>query len=451
MLYRHVLLCLMICAFNSSCTKVSILPEPAAQLNTSNNSIQAALRKPVQISDLQAAVNRTPVGGKLVLQAGRVYEVKNTIVLDKPIEIDGAGTSIIYTGKGGESVLAIQSGGVMLKNVKMGTNERSSYVPGSYLIATKGSSNRKFYEDITIHNCVLYNYGESAIYARYIRNFTFSDNSIRQLPYGGIIVFSGVDGVISGNTIANISGWGVRSGNAYGIAVSRQNGMRNDTVPRNILITGNTISNIKWEGIDTHGGEHFTVTNNRIINCGVGIAMVSAGSGNDKDESSKAPKKFKVIGNYIEMLDTAGKAAIRIDGQNTQKEMASGLVQGNVCVGQSIKVELSRDIVIRNNVIDRSSSGYGVLLNGCNQNAKVVGNLVKDVWLPRSNASAAIGFQKDHNVAYIDANRLKNSGFVVPRPAIKNAHGFRKSKGIGNRPSFGRNDFATASIAPIRL
>jgi hypothetical protein len=273
------------------------------------------------------------------------------------------------------------------------------------------------------------------------------------MPYAGMALFSCVDGTISGNKVYDITGMGAPSNNCYGITISRQNGLPMDTVPRHILITKNEVSRVPWEGIDTHGGDYLTVGNNRVIDCAVGIAMVSAGSRTIGPKANKAPKFFRVTNNYIssKLIPELSNSAIRIDGQDTLSQAASGLVEFNTCIGQGIKLEFTKDVIIRENIVERSSSAYGILLNGNNLNVSILNNKLTDTWLPKSNYSAAIGVRGNYNYSYIDGNVLMDNGFIPPAPAVKNSYGYKDSKNSNlNFPTFGsRNEFRLARIAPI--
>jgi hypothetical protein len=264
-----------------------------------------------------------------------------------------------------------------------------------------------------------------------------------------------VDGTISGNKVYNITANGTPSGNCYGISVSRQNGFPQDTVPRNILVSANEVSRVPWEGIDTHGADYFTVNNNRVIDCATGIAMVSAGSLSIGPSSNKAPRFFRVTNNYISsnLSPDSTKSAIRVDGQDTLDQPASGLIELNTCFGQGIKISLTKDVIIRNNIVDRSSSAYGILMNGYNLNTTILNNQLKDIWLPNSNYSAAIGVRGPYNYSYIDGNILIDNGFIPPAPAVKNSYGYKGTNtATDNYPTFGTtNDFTIAGIAQIRL
>ena len=110
-------------------------------------------------------------------------------------------------------------------------------------------------------------------------------------------------------------------------------------------------------------------------------------------------------------------------------------------------------MIIRSNIVERSSSAYGILLNGYNLNTTILNNQLKDIWLPNSNVSAAIGVRGEYNYSYIDGNVLIDNGFIPPAPAIKNSYGYKgTSTTTMNFPTFGSlNDFSIAGIAEIRL
>jgi hypothetical protein len=454
-LFRPCLLLLATTLFVASCSKkdfqsVAIKPTDAELL-----AGKAPVKPPPSTETLNTLVANAPAGSTLLLTKGKIYEVSTTVVINKALIIDGTGSTINYTGPAGTTAISIESSNVTLKKLTIKANSGSNYIVNSKLISTNNNSNENFFSKINIENCNLSNINHAGIYMRYVRSFSLKNNVIYNIPYGGIILFSCVDGTITGNKVYDITANGTTGGNCYGISVSRQNGFPLDTVPRNILVSRNEVSRVPWEGIDTHGADYYTVDNNRVIDCGVGIAIVSAGSTTIGPSANKAPRFFRVTNNYItsNLSPDSSKSAIRIDGQDTLIEPASGLIELNTCFGQGIKLSFTKDVIIRSNIVERSSSAYGILLNGYNLNTTILNNQLKDIWLPNSNVSAAIGVRGEYNYSYIDGNVLIDNGFIPPAPAIKNSYGYKgTSTTTMNFPTFGSlNDFSIAGIAQIRL
>jgi len=439
----------------ASCAKTELSVLDIKGLDSAILAGKVPIKPPPTTETLNTLVANAAPGSTLVLGKGKVFNVTTTVIISKPLMIDGTGSTINYVGPAGTVAMSIESGNVTLKKLTIKGSSFSSYVEGSYLISTNNSSNENFYSTITIDGCNLSGFNATGIYMRYVRNFTIRNNSIYNLPYGGMVLFSCVDGTITTNKVYDITAVGTPGGNAYGITVSRQNGYPYDTVPRNILVTKNEVSRVPWEGIDTHGGDYFTVDNNIVTDCGVGIAIVSAGSATLGPIASKGSKYFRVTNNKISnsLSPDSSKSAIRINGQDTLDQAASGLVELNTCFGQGIKIDYTKDVIIRSNIVDRSSSAYGILMNGQNLNTSILNNQIKDVWLPNSNYSAAIGVRNSYNYSYIDGNILMDNGFIPPAPAVKNSYGYKGTNTtILNFPTFGAtNDFSIANIAQIVL
>jgi hypothetical protein len=122
--------------------------------------------------------------------------------------------------------------------------------------------------NLTIRNCRIDGFN-TAIEARHVENLVIDHCTITDALYGGIMVFSGVGGRITNNTIQRI-GYQVQPTidvNAYGIALSRVATTSLQTDPRssNFTVSGNVITDIPtWQGLDTHAGSNLTLSDNII-------------------------------------------------------------------------------------------------------------------------------------------------------------------------------------------
>src|SRR5690606_32236096 len=136
--------------------------------------------------------------------------------------------------------------------------------------------------------------------------------------------------------------------NSYGIALSQRTSTGPDeTYPRcsNVRVSYNHIENVPWEGLDTHSGERIIFTNNNVISCGCGIAVVCVDTNPDRG----APHHCIVANNIIDVGDAEViRPAISLGGAD------DGTSAYNV-------VEYARGCVIANNQIKgypRPDSSY---------------------------------------------------------------------------------------------
>ena len=153
--------------------------------------------------------------------------------------------------------------------------------------------------NLTIRNCTIKGFNVG-IEARYVVNLVIEGCLIQDAGYGGILVYSGIGGRITGNTIARI-GVGIPTNgstenNAYGIALSRiaTSSFTHDPRTSDFLVDGNVVEDVPlWHGLDTHAGSHITFSNNVIRRCARPIFITVDGAGNH-------PTDITVTGNRLE-------------------------------------------------------------------------------------------------------------------------------------------------------
>jgi hypothetical protein len=181
--------------------------------------------------------------------------------------------------------------------------------------------------NLTIRNCTIKGFN-TAIEARHVENLVIEGCLIEDAAYGGIMVFSGVGGRISGNTIRRI-GYGIDvhgpdGNNAYGIALSRFATTDVDADPRSsdFVVSGNVVEDIPlWHGLDTHAGSQISFLNNVIRRCARPIFIT-------RDSTGLHPQNITVTGNRleeaVEVRDGADKIAI------TLVNLQGGAVTNNI-------------------------------------------------------------------------------------------------------------------------
>ncbi|UVS81857.1 right-handed parallel beta-helix repeat-containing protein [Actinokineospora sp. UTMC 2448] len=114
----------------------------------------------------------------------------------------------------------------------------------------------------------------------------------RGLLYAGVMVISGERVTVAGCTIvdAPLSPGVV---NTYGVAVTDYDNTE-QARSRDCAVIGNTVFQVDWEGIDTHGGDGVLVAGNTVQGCPRGVALVVGNA-----TRTTVPTRCTVTGNSI--------------------------------------------------------------------------------------------------------------------------------------------------------
>jgi hypothetical protein len=388
----------------SNAASIYYLPAGTGAVPT---TVQTKLRENVSVFDfgavgnnvtndttaIQAAIDATPLGGKLYFPAGYTYYCASRLIINKAVTISAYGATVRFNGtrSGGLQNDAVS---ITASNVKIMGGTWKEVAPttnsGPYGFAFQGVENNSttpptYIENVGIQDATIVDWqGESVIF-RMCQNFYFINCDISNIGYAALQTLSSNQGVISNNRIGDIHPNGVVGSldNAYGIAVTCNSS--GNTVGRplshDVAVTGNYVYNVKtWEGIDTHGAYNMTVTGNSVRNCRAGIALVAytgAVAANDA-----GARRSTVTGNAIEndpliFVAHNGLAyGIVIDG-DVRAGGDSGdavVVSGNTltyCGGKNsteslgaIEAILINNLVISGNSINVSGSN-GIMLFSC--------------------------------------------------------------------------------------
>lgn len=248
---------------------------------------------------VNVTTSTTIVGGNFVLPTSAGYpafEVTSSNVTFDGCKFTGAGSSAVYD-----------------------INSRFIYAWGS--LAT-------YLTNIRIVNCDMRGCQTENVRLVCVRGFNVDRNLMDDFLYAGALLLSCEDGTANGNNITN----GIMKApvvNVYGIAAS-------DSVntvaarSRNIKIQGNTIENVQWEGIDTHGGEAIIITGNTVISCVRGIALVVG-----NETRLTVPVDCVVSGNFVDKGTSTGTEREGISLFGLSGNNASAVITGNIVKGYS--------------------------------------------------------------------------------------------------------------------
>lgn len=367
--------------------------------------------------DINALINAAAPGSTLVLDEGALYNTATEVVINKPLTIEGNGATICWKGVASKSVITVKGHNVRIKELEVEA-AYGAKLAGSYLIRVQGVSNTNRIRGFELDRSILTRYRDVALRLQYVDSFRITNNRIDSMPYIGIAMYSCARGLVDGNEINNITSLGAVRYEAYGITMST---LGSDSISRNIIVNKNIVRNvILWEGIDTHGGEWITVSNNEVYNCNKGIAMVGGRTG--------AQKNISVTNNICDNTAIGLKAdcGIAIEGIPGPIYATGVTISGNNCTGGGggIKIQYTQGINVYGNTIQRTIGGFGIQMDAQNLSAKVFFNTFIDI-MGTGNTAAVKTAGSGVNEVYVSGNSLSNGGAVVPSGGNKNRYGFR--------------------------
>jgi len=398
-----------------------------------------------QASKINTMLSVLPSGSVITLEANTSYVVASMLSITKPVTIIGNQSTLNFNFTS-TSAINIQSSNVKLDLLNLTGSSGTTYISTSHGILITGSTTSSYFDNISITRCTIKNFSSTAIRFRYVRNFSISQCNISNIPYAGMLLLSCEDGHISDNNIKNIHGTAAPSGgNAYGIALTKDNLAIGDSVCKRITVIGNNVNYVPtWEGLDTHGAENCTFIGNTVVDCLRGISIVDA----DGPEPV-SPKNVTATGNIVDSLglpDDANRYSIYFTGSDSPVIYATGSITGNSLRGGGIYLRTTKSLVVSSNNIYRPLNG-GIYMLRNNTWANITGNIIEDVFAEGSiNTAAILMTSSDSNSAYISGNSLVRGDKTVSSGTI-NAYGFRSNSITNNRAVFGKNDFSRAATA----
>lgn len=268
---------------------------------------------------IRAAIVAAPTGAVVVLPPGRTCHVGDAwVVVDKPLTIRGGKVSLT-TGKG----FQVTSSDVTFDGVEIegpGVNGTWGEFDRAAIYVT-GTDTAPL-ERIAVRDCHLHQLAHSGVWAHWVHNFTASGNIVHDFRYGGIMLLSAVDSIVQGNRIH--TAWQIAPVvNTYGIAVTDAS---NDEAGRSrrVVVDSNTVIDISGhEGIDTHGGAEITISNNVVLGCLTGLALLTGNA-----TRVLSPQNLTVTGNVVDGANVAGRYGIIVNGAPTRPVW--GAFTGNV-------------------------------------------------------------------------------------------------------------------------
>jgi hypothetical protein len=375
---------------------------------------------------VQAALNS---GRKNILFPQGTYKVTSSLSVPANVFLSAYGATIVGTTITAHIFDFVDGGGMEGGTITGPGN--GSYSANSFAILCSGTNNAPsaptFVNGPRIANVTLDGFGAYGVRLAYVNNPQIIDCTIKNIGYAGIGGVSCNDGLFRGNTIENVTPG--TSGDAYGIFVDRENGTSETSDPRSYrcIISDNVVKNVvvttgdNGQGIDTHAGVDFTITNNIISQCEVGIFVTSSSI---SGAQALGPKNVTVTGNVISSTLRVGYA-IQIAGAQvagaTVDAAENVVVSGNSIFGYGIagdatsgavRIQDTKNCSVVGNTI-RQSSCNGILINVNNVGLLVSSNSVADPFDNSYAAPACVFVFGSANSALIEGNSFTYSSAAL--------------------------------------
>lgn len=275
-------------------------------------------------AELQAAV---AAGGTIRIDNNYPITITSQLEITKSCHIIGGDLRLDPAATW--SVFNITTSDVTIDTVRFSAGGTTQpYRISARFISAIGSGSNK-YSDIRIKGCRMQgNQGEN-IRLTWCINSSIIDCKMDDFLYAGVLMLSCSDIKVLGNTITNGKLFAPRV-DVYGIAATDGS----NTIAgrcKNITISGNTVRNIDWEGIDTHGGEHIIITDNIVTGCPRGIALVVG-----NPDRVVVPVDVIVADNFVDregVNDNNGYEREGISLFGLSGNLAYGTITGNTIKG----------------------------------------------------------------------------------------------------------------------
>lgn len=281
-----------------------------------------------QTTAIQNALN---TANRVYLPVG-TYRYATTLTVPANTQVYGPG-KLHYTGA--SNAISLTGSNIKLKDFTVYGPYSASYSSGSNgifgQISTFSPTNIVYFENITIDNVEVYNFGETGIRIDWVKNSIITNCNVHDNGYAGITFISPLRVRVIGNTIRDITPGLTNSG--YGISLSRSYtspalSTTDSPMPTNCVIANNTIANVlNYTGIDLHSGDTNAVTGNSVRNCQIGLNFEHATGGG----STVGVYNTVVTGNsFYGPTVSPRSAAIALDAQSGASEMSRNItISGN--------------------------------------------------------------------------------------------------------------------------
>lgn len=346
------------------------------------------------------------------------YLTLQALTISSPKIVRGLGK--IKTTNAAIKILEITSSDVTIEGISF-EGVSDAFVSGAMGVSVTGVNNSPaaptYIENVKILSCKFANLGEYGVLFSYSKNCKALGNKVDTVGYGGICGISCEDLEISSNTIKNITQGSPLD--AYGIFVDRLELNTEVANPRSfrVNICNNFIENItcsgnNGQGIDTHGGVDFVISNNILNDVQKGIFITSS---NVSGVAALGAFNISITGNVIKKTVQDGESIFvggAIIGSSVIEYTERVVVANNVVVGGgvaatvttgSVTLQGTKGVRVSNNNISNASPN-GVYLNFNNLDFDVSSNTIKNPYDDVSGIVACVYADGDNQRGYIGGN-----------------------------------------------
>jgi hypothetical protein len=267
-------------------------------------------------------------GGEIRVDSSVVITLSQTMDVIRPTKLIG-GTFAVDTG----TAFQITSSDVEFYGARIAGGGIAAGHDGTQTLIHAAGTATSPLSNVNVNDCHLSGSRADNIWLDWCVESTVSNNTIREFLYSAVMVVSGTRVTIIGNQVSDsplLDAAGSPT-NCYGIAVTDIDNTE-QARSRNVLVTGNRVHAIDWEGIDTHGGDGITITGNTITACPRGIALVTGNS-----TRTTAPTRCVVSGNNVDGVGARQTVREGIWLGGMANVPADGVVTGNLVTGYGDK------------------------------------------------------------------------------------------------------------------
>jgi parallel beta-helix repeat protein len=361
----------------------------------------------------QAAIDNAPRRGIVDIPAAAVaYRISNVLTISRPVTIRGLGSApLMKMASLDTAMFYVYSSNVIIKNLTLDGFQSATFQPNALGIWCGGAPRA----NLSFTNLVLKHW-EDGIGVSHASNAKIANCTISDIVYAGVEFDSVTGGVITNNTISNCHGDTLGHPTCYGIAVSRNVGpgeLTSDPNSSNVTVSNNTISDVAWEGIDTHGGQNLSFIGNKLYRCLNGIAVMS--STNFAGTYVYPPVNCTVDGNIIDSQSVGLSSwGIYVNGGIVGHFSTGTILRNNQVTGHGgiegvadggIEIDATDGIQISNNTIT-SAALAGITAYSHNTNMNVSDNIIVAPWALTGYAPG-IYVASTNNTGVFSGNQLK--------------------------------------------
>jgi hypothetical protein len=307
------------------------------------------------------------------------------------LTIDGLGVGRLRQTAATTTMVKVTASDVTIKDLELtgGATALAGY-PAVHVSGTNAARIlRTKLENLFIHDCTWI-----GIRQDYVTGSTIERCRIESVTYAGVLYVSALSCATRNNRVKTVA---IDSGAAYGISYTRDGTLDLASSPRsnNCVVSGNTVEDILWEGIDSHGTEKMSIVNNIVNGClyGIHASFENTGTSDKWTASTNTTITANVVDSGVD--DGSYQAGILVTGISSTVTAKNMTVTGNVVrrhgkdevTGSSggIYVFASEGTVVAGNTVEECSP-YGISIHSENKGFSVAGNAIVDAW-----GGAAIG------------------------------------------------------------